>query len=410
MLGNVRRLRRVVVGSLLAVVLALSGCSAAAPPSAPLPVDYIRGPEGEIFYQAPAEATARAQPGSLIWARPAPGPSGSQSFTILYWSRKVSGEPVAVSGVVYAPTTGPAGSGPPPIVSWAHGTEGLDDRCGPSKFSGRLGTDPYALALRTLEAGRTFVASDFEGLGTPGDHPYIVSQAVARNAVDAIHAAADLTGWESRAPGVVVGHSEGAAAAMFAGARGQAEAPDVDLRGVVAISPPSNLTALVSVLNRGPYAGYMTMAVSGMYTAYPELRTTEALLTPAGRASLAKVKTQCSRPILEDAYFMDAGTLGVDRVLTAPPVVARLNENDPLSLPTLATPTLVLQGDRDDTIPVEATRRLVAGLCSRGAPIHGVFVPGAGHVDVIERGKDQVDSFLADRLGGTPMAKSPSCV
>jgi len=45
----------------------------------------------------------------------------------------------------------------------------------------------------------------------------------------------------------------------------------------------------------------------------------------------------------------------------------------------LNVPVLIAHGERDSTVPVDQSRRLVAALKARGARVNSVFYPGAGH-------------------------------
>ena len=44
-----------------------------------------------------------------------------------------------------------------------------------------------------MDAGYVLAATDYQGLGTPGPHPYLVGAAEAMNALDSVRAARNLT-------------------------------------------------------------------------------------------------------------------------------------------------------------------------------------------------------------------------
>ena len=48
-------------------------------------------------------------------------------------------------------------------------------------------------------------------------------------------------------------------------------------------------------------------------------------------------------------------------------------------------PIWILQGDRDETVPVEQSRQLVTALKSAGAAVRYTEYPGAGHVPAAEK-------------------------
>jgi hypothetical protein len=75
---------------------------------------------------------------------------------------------VPVSGTLYVPKGEPPAGGWP-LVAWAHGTLGVSDRCAPS-WTGHKPRDATYIG-RWLESG---VATDYQGLGGHGPHPYLI--------------------------------------------------------------------------------------------------------------------------------------------------------------------------------------------------------------------------------------------
>ncbi|MTA89264.1 MAG: lipase, partial [Actinobacteria bacterium] len=76
------------------------------------------------FYNTPSSIPSNA-PGTVLRFETmnAPFPE-SQAWRVLYTSTGIDGEPIAVSGMVFAPT-GPIPPGGRPVVSWAHPTTGI---------------------------------------------------------------------------------------------------------------------------------------------------------------------------------------------------------------------------------------------------------------------------------------------
>ena len=105
------------------------------------------------------------------------------------------------------------------MVTWAHGAVGLADVCAPSKqpdiASGTSGAGigyPRALIpmLQTfLDAGYVVAATDYEGLGTPGLHPFLVGESEGRSVLDAARAARGLKAAAAANKALVFGHSQG---------------------------------------------------------------------------------------------------------------------------------------------------------------------------------------------------------
>ena len=155
-------------------------------------------------------------------------PDGAEGWLILYSSTSPDGEPVAVSGVVVAPADPPAG--PRPVIAWAHGTTGVATGCAPS-----LSDDPlFELPALRRAPGRGWVvvATDYPGLGTPGQHPYVVGVSEGRAVLDAVRAAGQIDdGPELSSQVAVWGMSQGGHAALFAAQLAPAYAPGARHRG-----------------------------------------------------------------------------------------------------------------------------------------------------------------------------------
>src|SRR4051794_5193501 len=100
------------------------------------------------FYTPPSHLPGKTH-GDVIRSRTLTGSAALKSAgsnrVVLYSSVGIDGKPVAVSGTISLPK-GKAPKGGWPVVTWAHGTTGLADRCAPS----RAGSDPlvsYAYPL-----------------------------------------------------------------------------------------------------------------------------------------------------------------------------------------------------------------------------------------------------------------------
>jgi hypothetical protein len=146
----------------------------AAPAAAPANVRH--GPEGAAFYKPPKHVAGRH--GTLIWARRQSGRDAlnRRARLLLYRSTAVNGKPNAVSGSLTVPK-GKAPKGGWPVVSYAHGTTGSADACAPSRGYDTRGIVSYAYPLlrRWLRAGYAVVRTDYDGLGTPGVHGYLLA-------------------------------------------------------------------------------------------------------------------------------------------------------------------------------------------------------------------------------------------
>ena len=72
------------------------------------------------------------------------------------------------------------------------------------------------LANQLLDKGWLVTASDYQGEGTPGLHPYIAGINAASDTIDIVRAARELADRARERQYVVWGHSQGGQTAMFA--------------------------------------------------------------------------------------------------------------------------------------------------------------------------------------------------
>lgn len=375
--------------------------SPAASPPAPAEA-VIPGPPGDPY--APPDPLPPGRPGDPIWAERVAAPRGALAWRVLYRSEAIHGAPIAVSGLVVAP----AGDPPPggfPVIGYAHGTTGLADRCAPSKAARAVEAGDRtagSLPLPALwERGFVVAATDYEGLGTPGRHPYLVGGSEGRGVLDAIRAAQRLPDARAAEAAIVLGVSQGGHAALFAGELASAHAPEVDLRGIVALAPGAELARAALLLSGDETAvGFAVAIAAGFEAAYPEA-SLEAILTPAAARSIGIVDEGCIEDVL-DAFARPAREVIDLEAIVAPPWPGLLEENTPGRART-AAPIFVGQGTADPLVIPELTDLLVARLCAAGDAVTYRRYPGAGHGGIGEAAAPDVQAWIADRLAGAPL-------
>lgn len=186
---------------------------------------------------------AAGQPGALLSVQPqAPAEAmanAARRYLITYRSRGVHGEPVVVSGYIVIPKGEPPKSGWP-VMAWAHGTTGVADICAPSGIYPGGPEYGYQKLMNAaldpwLARGYAVVATDYQGLGTPGMHPYMNATSAFHSVVDSVRAAHHLLPKKLSPEWLVMGHSQGGASALAVAAN--ANAPDLHLRGAIALAP-----------------------------------------------------------------------------------------------------------------------------------------------------------------------------
>ena len=173
------------------------------------------------------------------------------AFRVIYRSTDLRGEPVAVSGTIIFPE-GAAPKGGRNIVAWAHYTTGVSQRCAPTLLPNLGGTIPGLDEM--LASGYVVVATDYEGLGIPGVHAYLVGVSEAHAVLDSVRAAHNLTAAHASNRFAVWGHSQGGHAALFTRELAAAYAPELHLVGIAAAAPATDLVELFKT-QKGSIAG-----------------------------------------------------------------------------------------------------------------------------------------------------------
>ncbi len=370
------------------------------------PLDATISPSNNlpVFYTPPSPLPY-APPGTLIRYESVTGisgvPSGSTLYRILYHSRSVTGADIADSGFVVVPG-GTAPSGGFPVMTIAHGTTGVADICAPSLFSPAVGgssiSSPY------LSDGFVVAATDYQGLGTPGLHQYLEGESEGRAVLDAARAARQLPGLITSSKLIILGHSQGGHAALFAGEIAPSYAPEFDVLGVVAEAPATNLSVIISVAPT-PYLpsgarSFVMLAAWTWQSAYPNLPISD-ILTPTGQEVASKlVNNICDGSFDSDLANFSNSELFTPNVSSDPLVMDYARLNDPGRVKTLA-PILVVQGTADTTVPKFLTDGYVTNFaCPIGDTIDYLYYTGANHNTILSSAFADIQSWIAARLSG----------
>lgn len=379
-----------------------SPAAAAGPPAtAPPLTDYT----GDPFFDA--GDTPPGAPGAIIRSRPVPvSVDGAQAWQVLHWSRTAEDRPVAVSATVVAPTA--ATANPRAVLAWAHGTTGMGDQCSISAGVADGSAPDLTIVTTAVDQGLTVVLPDYQGLGTPGDHAYLVGQAEGRNVLDGIRAATRLdgSGASPDSKAVVWGHSQGGQAAAFTAELQPTYAPDVHLVGAVAGAPASDLTGAGPQAATNPaYRGFFPMVVVGLRAGYPELAADDQQLSDAGRQALAQVDGKCLDETLTTFRDEDPAPLLAGLPIDQPRWQQALAANRAGDRPT-PVPIFIYHGGADDLVPPQLSAELLARYCELGVTASRTVYPDTDHVSVIAAAYADIGAYLQARLAGEPAPSS----
>lgn len=371
-------------------------------------------PDQDAFYTA-ADPSSGPN-GSLIRSRssvftidpanrtPVPG---TKSWQILYRSTSATGARIAVSGTVIVPTTPWIGPGSRPLVSHAVGTRGVGDACAPS-YTLATGIDYEATFISTaLANGWAVVVSDYEGLGTPGTHTYVVGQAEGRAVLDAARAAEALpgAGLSSSTPVGIMGYSQGGGAAAWAAELAPTYAPELQIKGVAAGGVPADLTEVADALDGTPFVALALLASIGYDAAYPELDL-EGYLNARGQAMRADTGSLClvsfdGLPKIIDTAFSHIDDYVTTNPLEVPAWKARLAQNR-LGSTKPKAPVFLFHAAFDEMVAYPQAATLRRSWCNRGANVTWATFPVAEHVTGMVEGAPAAFAYLTARFAGLP--------
>jgi alpha-beta hydrolase superfamily lysophospholipase len=361
------------------------------------------------FYVAPDPLPA-GRPGEIIRTMELAAPTGGRGWAVLYHSTSIDGRDIAVSGIIAAPADAAAPVPTPSdgrrVIAFAHGTTGLADPCAPS-HEPLTGPTWSLLWPVVLHQGYVVAATDYEGLGTAGPHPYIVGASEAHGVLDSIRAARQLpeSGAGSRA--LILGSSQGGHAALWTGQLAASYAPDIHLVGVVAGSPAGELrTIFVSQLRPGA-ASVSRLEGLLVFSAWHEVYGAPLdFLTPEALDLSARLQAS-SCP---DASMVDGLTIFKRDPASLPgqqPWKDLAERNTPGSTRSDA-PVLILQGTADPQVSARSTVEVARRLCGVGDTVDLQLFEGVGHGAAVFT-PARVLAALAwvdARFSGTPAAST----
>jgi pimeloyl-ACP methyl ester carboxylesterase len=349
-----------------------------------------------------------ARNGALIWSKRLPATEGAaRTDFVLYSSKSFPGNrKITVSGTVSVPDS-PAPQGGYPVISWAHGTTGLADQCAPSRGGDQGsygGAEP--LIEHWLDQGYAVVATDYEGLGTPGVHPYLIGQSEGRGVLDIVRAGRTLDRRLSNEV-VIAGHSQGGHAALFAAGLAPTWGAGIGHLGTIPYAPPANLPLQAQGIGALPADAYGISALAaailrGAVVRDPSIDP-EDLLTPEALELYPQAASLCLGELGEE--FAAQG-VGPGDLLAGPwqstdsgqAFIQVLVEAEPLVQTN--RPMLILQGLQDTTVQPGLTNTLVSQLRNENDPglIEYYTYGNAGGPDFPTVGPSDHSGILADSI------------
>ncbi|OYD67413.1 secretory lipase [Rhodococcus sp. OK302] len=384
------------------------------------PTDLPPGSNGDLI---------KAEPTSLMLSVPGSnGPWPATATKIMYRSEDAEGVPVAVTGTYLEPVNPWTGQGARPMVAAAVGTHGQGDQCAPSKLFNtgleyRFPTDVMVgyesiWVNMLLLNGIAVVVTDYDGLGTPGDHTYVNRAAEAYAVLDSVRAAQQLPNASISGNGPVGlwGYSQGGGAAAAATELKPSYAPELDLKGTYAGAPPADLAATLAQVDGTFLTGVIGYALNGILAQYPEVEPLiDAEINDRGRQMLAATKNQCVGETGLEFGFQDSSSFtksgeSLSAVLARLPLAQEILDEQKIGNLTPTSPVLIQHGRSDDIVPFGQGQELARDWCNNGATVQfsmnelPPIIPGmaVNHVATYVAGTPESVGYMIDRFNNVP--------
>ena len=405
-------MRRTLLVVLLAIALLAAGCSGRDEPSSTTTkgeeerekvAAEVRAEEvapDDEFYEVP-DPLPEAEHGTLLkYQVVADVVENATTYRVMYLSTSIEGAPIAVTGLAVVPTA-PAPSEGRVVLTSAHGTTGIADECAPSKSP--TTSEARRLGQVTVERGWILASTDYEGLGTPGRHPYLVGPSEGRSVLDAVLAVRRLPDAEVAAEprALITGYSQGGHAAAWANEIAASWTPDVDVVGTFAGAPATEIERILEAGRTLPIGGFVLAIVAGYETAYPEADPA-AYLTEKGLSLLPTVDSGC----IVQTFAATEGLQPAELVKNDPAgqeTWIRLGSaNNPGGV-AASDPVLIVHSDQDGLVPPVLSQLLHARMCASGQVVERrVLVGGGDHGAAVVPAYTAGIAWLQGLLDGTP--------
>lgn len=309
----------------------------------------------------------------------------------------------------------PRGDPPPggwPVISFAHGTTGIGNDCGPTWQPNFQGYLPVVVGL--MDHGYAVALTDYEGLGDVGTHPYLEPQTAAFNVVDAVRALRNISPTVS-ARWVALGFSQGGQASWAANELNPYYGQDLELLGSIAVAPAANVSGVAQM-------AWQRALTEDQLELYPLLITGLARYTPdfdehaflhgtlevrpawLDRCAPESEAPKRSAPMPTQWMPFDLAVSDDRRPATPADVDELRTALRRIALPqrALSAPMLVFAGGRDILVLPEWVTSAVAESCALGGQIEFLEFSEADHETVIWQAGQSMLAWLTDRFDGIP--------
>lgn len=256
-------------------------------------------------------------------------------------------------------------------------------------------------------AGWVLVATDYAFAEKDGPHPYLIGESEARAALDSVRAARQMSELTLDRRVVVWGYSQGGHAALWTGIVAPGYAPDLEIRGIAAIAPATdikNILAMNMEMDKR-FGPYLARSYSRFY---PDI-TFEQAIRPEALDAARQIINLCDFLPRDEQERIEA----LARTFEGPALAtssnkalqARLEQNTPDRL--IQAPIVIAQGVSDVVVPPSATDAYVDQRCAAGQQLEYWTFAGRNHLTIIQPGtplEEPLINWTTARFANEPQA------
>lgn len=396
------------------------------------------------FYEAVAKMKPEGKLGKIIKKEKiSTTVAGAQAWRIAYISSDLHDRKTISTGLVVAPL-GKAPKGGRPVLSWAHGTTGAAQNCGPSQtvnpavplnqyflVGGNSWTDYGIPAMKEfIDRGYVIVASDYQGLGGGGVHHYAIAATQGRDAINAIRAAGDMREVGAGKKALVYGWSQGGGATLAAASsrdyinqKGTAF-DGIEMVGFVAMAPPDVATAIPQDgITEGTAESildgltenfshnvfdftHLSMNLWATQVAFADKLRLEDLFTEDGAKVVSEVLSNKCMHVAADtmhySYGDDFGSLMRKDVSNAKAWADALLAGSGTKATPVA-PVIIFWGTKDTAVPPVMGKLYRERMCKQGGNVARVQLAGEQtHYSTPGVSQPLYVPWVVDRFAGKP--------
>ena len=344
--------------------------------------------------------------------------TGADAYRIRYNSYDVQGKKTESTGLVITPSAPGANR---KVVSWGHGTTAIGDGGTPSACpdparelttyfaSGSLTQIDYGIPglQKFIDEDWIVVATDYQGLGTPGVHQYTVNRTNAIDTVTIVHAAREMEIGAGTKFGVF-GWSQGGGTAAAAVELEPADYGDLEIVGAAAMSPgvpiiAVKLPGLGSALGGSdiPPDSHLFMILAGTAAAFPETLSLDDVFTPLGKQIFEEnwnvQPVHHLGDILSRAYKHGGQVMAINKEKFPAWIAAFAAGSATLKKPV--APVLVLiDSQYDGPNPVSWQTGYIDAIKALGGDVTSTDYPNDDHFSLPQSSVDEVRTWLGAKF------------